>query len=219
MGQLEFEVDFNHYDEYTRTKKSFLVLLSDVYSLSLGVFKTLSLFLAMFYSNNFDNYKIFEKLIYDIKPVKRDRISKIEIIKSSINDSLLDKKERNSDLNDDDEENKNLGKENIIHDINESKKETMEKMILPNFRFIDFLFNNCYIKKICKNNKQEIINNCNKLINKYYSIESILYNQIKMEQLLQDYKWNNQELANIKNNEIIIDINNIISSYHLKEGN
>jgi len=218
MGQLEFEVDFNHYDEYTRTKKSFLVLLSDVYSLSLGVFKTLSLFLAMFYSNNFDNYKIFEKIIYDLKPVKRDRISKIEIIKSSINDSLLDKKERNSDLNDDDKENKSLGKENIIHDINESKKETMEKMILPNFRFIDFLFNNCYFNKICKNNKQEIINNCNKLINKYYSIETILYNQIKIEQLLQDYKWNNQELANIKNNEIIIDINNIISPYNLKEG-
>ena len=94
----------------------------------------------------------------------------------------------------------------------------MEKMILPNFRFIDFIFNNCYFNKICKNNKQEIINNCNKLINKYYSIETILYNQIKMEQLLQDYKWNNQELANIKNNEIIIDINNIISSYNLKEG-
>ena len=92
-----------------------------------------------------------------------------------------------------------------------------EKKKVPKFRFTDFLFNNCYCKKWCKNNKQEIISNCNKLINKYYSIETILYNQIKMEKLLKDYKWNNQELANINNNELIIEIDNIISSQNSKE--
>ena len=54
-------------------KKSFLVLISNVYSLSLGAFKILTLFLKLFYSDNNDNYKIVEKLLYNIKPVKREK--------------------------------------------------------------------------------------------------------------------------------------------------
>ena len=219
MGMVEYEVDFNHYDEYTRTKKSFLVLISNVFSLSLGIFKFLRLFLTIFYSNNFDNYKIVEKLFYDIKPVKIEKTPKIKLNKSSINEnSLLDKNERSEDSSNYDEENKSIGNEDIINDINESKKEDKEKMILPKFRFIDFLFNNLCCNKICKNKRQEIITNCNKLINKYYSIENILYNQIKIERLLKDYKWNNEELANINNNnELIYELNNSIFCYNSEE--
>ena len=35
---------------------------------------------------------------------------------------------------------------------------------------------------------------------KHYSVENILYNQIMIENLLRDYKWNNPELKNIFNN-------------------
>ena len=220
MGMVEYEVDFNHYDEYTRTKKSFLVLISNVFSLSLGIFKFLRLFLTIFYSNNFDNYKIVEKLFYDIKPVKIELTPKIKLNKSSINEnSLLDKNERSEDSSNYDEENKSIENEDIIHDINESEKEGKGKMILPKFRFIDFLFNNLCCNKICKNKRQEIITNCNKLINKYYSIENILYNQIKIERLLKDYKWNNEELANINNNnnELIYELNNSISCHNSEE--
>ena len=38
----------------------------------------------------------------------------------------------------------------------------------------------------------------------YLSVESILYNQIMLENLFKDYNWNNQELNNIDNNEFII---------------
>ena len=111
MGMVEYEVDFNYYDEYTRTKKSFLVLISNVFSLSLGIFKFLRLFLTIFYSNNFDNYKIVEKLIYDIKPEKIEKTSKIEIKKSAINeDSLLSENEGSQDLNNDDNEEKKIWK-------------------------------------------------------------------------------------------------------------
>ena len=125
MGRLEYVVDLNHYDEYTRTKKSFLVLISNVYSLSLGAFKILTLFLKFFYTNNYDNYKIVEKLLYNIKAVKREKTSKIEIKKSAINeDSLLSENEGSKDLNNDDnEENQNLDKKELIYDIKERKKE------------------------------------------------------------------------------------------------
>ena len=39
MGKLEYIIDLNHYDEFTRTKKSFLDFISNVYALSLGVYK------------------------------------------------------------------------------------------------------------------------------------------------------------------------------------
>ena len=86
-------------------------------------------------------------------------------------------------------------------------------MILPKFRFIDFLFNNFYSNKTCKNIRQQIIAKYNYLITKYYSIETIVFNQIKMENLLKDYKWNNPDLADINNNELIIQLNNLIFSY------
>ena len=73
LGRIKFEIDFDHYDEYTRTKKSFLDLISNVFSLSLGVFNALSSFLAVFYSSNFDNYKIIEKILFDIKPENREK--------------------------------------------------------------------------------------------------------------------------------------------------
>ena len=56
--------------------------------------------------------------------------------------------------------------------------------------------------KKCKNNRQEIISKCNKLISQYYSIDNILYNQIKFENLLIDYKWNNPDLNKLDNNEL-----------------
>ena len=218
IGGFEYFIDFNHNDEYTRTKKSFLDLISSVFSLCLGVFNFLTVFLTGFYSNNFDNYKIVEKILYNIKNVKSEQHAKIEIPLSTINEnSLLDEKEREKDLNNDDEENKNLGNENLISDINETEKEDTKKRILPKLRFIDFIFNN--FSNICKNrksNRQDIISKCNNLISKYYSIETVLYNQIKMENLLKDYKWNNPDLANINNNELIIQLNNSISSFNIE---
>ena len=44
----------------------------------------------------------------------------------------------------------------------------------------------------------------------YLSVESILYNQIMLENLLKDYNWNNRELNNIDNNEFIIKLKKMI---------
>jgi hypothetical protein len=37
-------------------------------------------------------------------------------------------------------------------------------------------------------------------------VENIIYNQIKIENLLKDYRWNNLQLKNIQNNELIIQL-------------
>ena len=57
---IKYELNLHHYDEYTRTRKNFLDLISKVFSLILGVFNFLTLFLTLLYSNSFDNYKIVE---------------------------------------------------------------------------------------------------------------------------------------------------------------
>ena len=212
LRQIKHNIDFFHYDEYTRTKKSFFGFISNVFSLSLAIFKTLSSFLTGFYSNNFDNYKIIEKILHNDKPINKKKPANIELTISNKDDSLLDENNKNIN-NDDEEENKNFVNENLIYNF-ETEKEDEEKRIIPKFRFIDFLYNNIYCNTKCNNNKQKIISKCNEIINKYYSIDMILYNQIKMENLLKDYKWNNPDLSNTNNNELIIQLNNLISSYN-----
>ena len=143
------------------------------------------------------------------------KLAKIELTTYSINeDYLLDNNQKDEVVNNDDEENIKLENKKI-DEINEIERKDEKKRILPKFRFIDFLCNNLYSSKICKSSKrQEIISKCNKIIAKYNSIETILYNQIKMENLLKDYKWNNKDLEDINNNELIFQLSNLISSYN-----
>ena len=68
--------------------------------------------------------------------------------------------------------------------------------------------NNIYCRCCRKNKKQELINTCNKIVSKYTSIDYILLNQIKLENLFKDYKWNDPSLNDIKNNELIISLKN-----------
>ena len=47
------------------------------------------------------------------------------------------------------------------------------------------------------------------IVYKYLSIDSLLYNQLKLEGLFKDYKWNNPSLSNIKNNIMIKNLKKI----------
>lgn len=44
---------------------------------------------------------------------------------------------------------------------------------------------------------------------RYLSIDSLLFNQINIENLLKDYKWNNPLLNKVQNNQMIVKLNNI----------
>ena len=66
-------------------------------------------------------------------------------------------------------------------------------MDLPAPIFFYFLFNKLYFKCFGHSSKQALIDSCNDIVTKYITIENILYNQIKLEYLWKDYKWNNPQ--------------------------
>ena len=64
---------------------------------------------------------------------------------------------------------------------------------------------------LCKYEKQqEILQLCNTINMRYLSLDSILYNQIMIENLLHDYNWNNSLLNDVKNNELILKLKTLI---------
>ena len=100
----------------------------------------------------------------------------------------------------------------LIEDIeNEdgNKERKKGKRILPKLSFFDFFFNNVYMKQ-CYNKKQEILNICNELVLKYISIDEVLINHLRLENLFKDYVWNNPELNNILKNEYILKLLKLI---------
>ena len=109
----------------------------------------------------------------------------------------------------------NSEEEKISEDKIDSKDEentlvNEEERILPKLSFFEFYFIYIYFK-ICKRRKnQEIINICDKIIFKYISIDNVLYNLIRLENLFKDYKWNNPRLNSLKNNEIIKELLEIL---------
>ena len=104
----------------------------------------------------------------------------------------------------------NNNKENLIENSDEYRtiKNEDDSLIFPRLNLFDYLFNNLYFshKCLCDYKKQRIISTSNQILYKYFSVENIIYNQIKIENLLKDYRWNNLQLKNIQNNELIIQL-------------
>ena len=67
---------------------------------------------------------------------------------------------------------------------------------------------------VVKSKKKKFIEKCKEIISKYYSMEYIISNQIILENLLKDYRWNDPRLNNINNNELISQLKNIIYPYN-----
>ena len=165
-----------------------------------------------FYSKSFDKYKILEKILFNQKQnliknknkiKKLDQIIKIEENKD-IKESLLEKgnnsKKENNKITDEYSIN-NDKKDEIKNDSFDLKNKYEDKNYLPKRNIIDFICNTFYSEKFCcKCEKQKIIYACKNIVLKYYSIENVLHNQIMLENLLEDYKWNNPNLKNILNN-------------------
>ena len=73
--------------------------------------------------------------------------------------------------------------------------------------FVQFLLNNVYFKRKNRMKEQKVIDICNSILCKYISIDIILCNQIIFENLLKDYKWNDNNLKNIGNNSLVKKLN------------
>ena len=83
------------------------------------------------------------------------------------------------------------------------KEENLDNYDLNGINFMYFLLNNVYCKTKNIKKEFEIINICNNILMKYISVEVILYNQIILESILKDYKWNDICLKNIGNNFLV----------------
>ena len=216
LGQIRFVIDYNHYEEYKRTAKSFWDTVANICSLSLSVFNGFSFVFAKIYSNNFDNYKILEKILFNIKSKDDSKIKKTKTKEIELNDNfnkkevLIDKKSEDQNIII-----KNVKINEFDDTNNENNNESNDtKVTLPKLRFFDFIFNNIYNSKHCKMVRQEIIDKCNEIILKYYSEENILYNQLMLEILLKDYKWNDPELNKLDNNKLILQLKNQVNSFN-----
>ena len=181
-------------------------ILSNIFALSLTIFNAFVYVFCNYYLINFDNYKIIEKILSKERRIKKyfhkdistdkndDKNKQIELIDNIDKDDYLLDKDNNLEIKDIIDENKNNEIEN-------------EDRNIPKLRFIDFLMNNIYCQKCCNvSNRQQIISSCNNLVSKYYTIEDIIYNQMKLENLLKDYKWNDPNLKYIENNEFIVQL-------------
>jgi len=196
--------------EYKRKKVSKLDLLANIGALSSTIYGIFIKLFSLIYSKNFDNYKIIDKILsqklkinYNKSKIKNKK--EIELgndFKNSMNDEFsLENKLIINDTED------NYSNYNNNYNIKNMESDST----LPRLRFFDFFINNIYNNRCCyKSNKQELLSICNKILYRYISIDYILYNQIKLENLFKDYKWNNPKLNDIENNDLIIALKNYI---------
>ena len=208
------------YLSYTRKKVDILDVLANIGAL----FSTIKYFFTLFfyyYEKNFDNYKIIESILN--KP--KEKFKEIEL-SSDFNISSKIKNRENKDkkintisnfeplINNREIENKysinNYSDNNS--DINKEYDETFDdssSFNLKKLHFYHFFFNNLYCKCCKKIRNQEIIEHINDIIYKYLSIDSLLYNQIKLENLFQDYNWNYSSSEQIQKNKMIIKLEKV----------
>lgn len=195
------EIDNNKYNYlyFRRIPNSIFTTIANIAALISTVNFLLASFLN-FYSSNYENYIVIKYLSSPEKNIIENNLAK------------------NS--------NKNL-ESNDFNDINEINGETDIPLINPDNKIIDnaiggediennnhisfwsFFLNNLYCKCCKKKMEQEKIKLSNEIIEKYLSVENIMYNQIIMKNLLNDYKWNDPNLNNINKNEDIFRFNNL----------
>ena len=210
LGQISFYKNAANREHYKRTRKSLLDTFANICSLGmtlLNAVKTLFLFL---YSKNFDNYKTVQNIFFkgDIK-IKKDKIESKEMKQLNNSELLLDS------LNNDDNniDGQNINKEQIKLVSEELIDES--DILLPKLSFLSFILNNIYCDNFCYKKNQILISKCNEIITKYFSIENIILNQIKMENLLKDYKWNDQKLNTLENIELLKNLKIFVKNNYL----
>ena len=183
--------DSNQINMIKRKEISFLDYISNIAALGMSIYNIISLCFNISYSKNFDNYKVLENIL--LKESKK--IIKLEDLNPNISyDKTKEYKNFEDNIlykSDDNFQNENLII-NKIEDINlnqEIEKENNNIEIkLPKLKFWDFLLNNIYLKCCPFKKKQKLIDTSNEILYKYFSVENIIYNQIKFECLMKDYQ-------------------------------
>ena len=210
------------YKDFKRKSKSILDCYANIFSIWISLYNLFTFLFLKLYSKSFDKYKIIENILSRQKEnlllINESRFHEEKIKENNKGDILFEDSSENE--NNDDQiliNDSNITKEKEIFDLEDNnnffRKFNEQERILPKLNFLDF-FNDTL--RICRNYKrQQLLLACNKIMYKHYSVENILYNQIMIENLLRDYKWNNPELKNIFNNNSLYYIkNNLLNNYY-----
>ena len=194
----------NDVDKYTRKAKSFLDVLTNVCALGSTVLNLMVLSYSFLYSKSYDNYKIIENIL-----TKNMRININNNIKENTN--LSPEIELKTDLIEDKNEENESEKEKLNIDNDKKTEEHniykthSENIDLPPISFFDFLFHKfCF--KCFGLKKQLMINSCDDFVAKYLTVEKLIYNQIKLEYLWKDYKWNNKKFEIKEKDDLLLDL-------------
>jgi len=199
---------------YKRKAITLIDYFANIAALGTTVFNLLTKIFGALYSKNFDNYKIVENILSkEIKNIKKIKLnnkieSKLNFESKLIDDNLEENDTINfyNDRNSLNNENEN---KNDVDNLDEDEDE--DKIYkLPKLRFYEFFFNLVYSKCCTYIKRQKLIDSCDQILYKYFSVENILYNQILFENLLKDYHWNNPKLKSIHKNELILELNKYI---------
>ena len=191
----------NEYERYTRKKVSVLDILATIASLSSTALNLMGLVYGILYAENYNNYKIIENILTKKMKVNIDKNNKnegdLEKVKIELKGDLIEKDLIEKSINETDSD-------DIIEDEGEKMKSSSLNISIP--RFIDFLFHKFYFKCCGYSSRHILINSCNDIVAKYTTIENILYNQMKLECLWKDYKWNNPQFQKKYKEDLILDL-------------
>ena len=212
LYEIKVHNKFEYYDEYNRTKISWLTIFSNSLSLWLSLYNGFTVAFSFLYADNFNNYKIIQNILSKVNKVEPKNKNNIELSSDfNKNEKLINNQNTEKEIVIKDEFNE---KDNINEKSNDLKYEASEdnSLELPKLRMFDYIFNNIYCtKKCCFNYKRQmLISTSNDLLSKYFSIEKLLYNQIMIENIIKDYKWNNHRLKSIQNNELVSKLKNYL---------
>ena len=191
----------NEYERYSRKKVSVLDILANIASLSSTALNLMGLVYGILYAENYNNYKIIENILTKKMKVNINKDTKnegdLEKVKIELKGDLIEKNLIEKSINDQDSD-------DIIEDEGEKMKSSSLNISIP--RFIDFLFHKFYSKCCGYSSRHILINSCNDIVAKYTTIENILYNQMRLECLWKDYKWNNPQFQKMDKEDLILDL-------------
>ena len=203
--------DFHKIVEYTRRKKGKWDIVAKIDAL-VYIMKVILAHLYGLLTNNYYKYKTIENLVF-VKKIKInfkepdnedkafdfDDLDNIEIVND--NPSNENKNSKIVELTKSPPliDKSDIKKQSVINIDNNYDNEVEENKI-HNMNFFSYLF--CQNRKKYQKNKK-LISLCDNILFKYMSLESVLNNQIILDNLFKDNKINDKTFNRIENSELI----------------
>ena len=191
----------NEYEKYSRKKVSVLDILANIASLSSTALNLMGLVYGILYAENYNNFKIIENILTKKLKININKNTKneedLEKVKLELKGDLIEKDLIENEKNE-------LDRNENVEEEGENMKNSSINLSIP--RFFNFLLHKFYSKCCGYSSRHILINSCNDIVAKYTTIENILYNQMRLECLWKDYKWNNPQFQKKHKDDLILDL-------------